>query len=88
MTDPRWSPEGLYIAANSFDLLTTNILDYETQRWSTLPPRLRMIHPEWSKDGSSIYFRHDSDDPALFGDCGLMVINSRTASEKAADRSL
>jgi Tol biopolymer transport system component/DNA-binding winged helix-turn-helix (wHTH) protein len=65
-TNPRWSPDGRFIAANSFDLLTMNIFDCGTQRWSALSPKLRMSYPEWSKDSRSIYFLHGPSDPGVY----------------------
>jgi Tol biopolymer transport system component/DNA-binding winged helix-turn-helix (wHTH) protein len=66
MTNPRWSPDGRFIAANSFDLLTMNLFDCGTQRWSALPPKLRMSFPEWSKDSRFIYFLHGPSDPGVY----------------------
>lgn len=66
MTDPRWSPDRRFIAANSFDLLTMNIFDIGTQRWSALPPKLRMSYPEWSKDSRFIHFLHGPDEPGVY----------------------
>ena len=57
MTDPRCSPDGRSIAANSFDLHTLNIFDVATQRWSALHPKMEMVFPEWSRDSQFIYFQ-------------------------------
>ena len=45
----------------------SNIFDIGTQRWSGLPPKLRMSYPEWSTDSRFIYFRHGpADDPGVY----------------------
>jgi eukaryotic-like serine/threonine-protein kinase len=67
MTDPRWSPDGLSIAAPSFDLHTLNIFDVRTQRWSALPLGMEMAFQEWSRDSQFMYFRQDwGDDRGIY----------------------
>ena len=67
MTDPRWSPDGRFIAANSFDLHTLNIFDVGTQRWSALHLKIEMVFPEWSRDSQFIYFHRPwGDDRGIY----------------------
>ncbi|MGA2538715.1 MAG: winged helix-turn-helix domain-containing protein [Terracidiphilus sp.] len=53
---PRWSPDGKYIAAMSFEVQGLKLLDVATQRWSTLPANERMDYPVWSSDSKYVYF--------------------------------
>jgi Tol biopolymer transport system component len=64
--DPRWSPDGRSIAANSSALETMNIFDVETQRWSALKEKIGMTFPEWSSDSQFIYFLHLEDPRGVY----------------------
>ena len=54
---PRWSPDGRYLAALSFDGRKIVIFDFETQKWSdwVSGPWING-YPAWSWDGKYLYF--------------------------------
>jgi Tol biopolymer transport system component/DNA-binding winged helix-turn-helix (wHTH) protein len=62
----RWSPDGRYIAALTFDeSQTLTLFDLETHKRMELIDRA--AYPNWSHDGRHIYFvRPYSDDPGLY----------------------
>jgi Tol biopolymer transport system component len=64
MASPRWSPDGHWIVATSFDLLTMKIFDVETKQWSVLY-KGEVAFPEWSKDSRFIYFLRFIHNPAV-----------------------
>ena len=55
---PRWSPDGRYIVALSFDFTTLRLFDFQTQKWSTwlTEPAGAVSYPMWSADSKSLYF--------------------------------
>ena len=77
---PRWSPDGRYVAAASWDGGHLKIFDFKTQQWSELPQEGIPDSPEWSADGQYIYFRRVVGDSGLF----RIRIHGGTA-EKIAD---
>jgi dipeptidyl aminopeptidase/acylaminoacyl peptidase len=68
MFSPRWSPDGLSIAAMSTDFLNLMIFDVASERWSKFPQKSAVSFPEWSRDSQFVYFLHYSfdDDPGVF----------------------
>jgi eukaryotic-like serine/threonine-protein kinase len=77
---PRWSPDGRYVAAASWDGNHLKIFDFKTQQWSELPHEGTPDSPEWSADGQYIYFRR------VVGDLGLFRIRIHGGTaEKIAD---
>jgi Tol biopolymer transport system component/DNA-binding winged helix-turn-helix (wHTH) protein len=77
---PRWSPDGRYVAAASWDGGHLKIFDFKTQQWSELPLEGIPDSPEWSADGQYIYFRR------VVGDLGLFRIRIHGGTaEKIAD---
>jgi len=54
---PRWSPDGRYLAALSFDGKKIVIFDFKTQKWSDwVSGHWTYGYPAWSQDGKSLYF--------------------------------
>jgi DNA-binding winged helix-turn-helix (wHTH) protein/WD40 repeat protein len=78
--EPRWSPNGRYLAAAGFDNLQLKLFDLTTGKWSVLTQPGFADCPEWSGDSEFIYFRRVSGDPGLF----RIRISDGTA-EKIAD---
>jgi DNA-binding winged helix-turn-helix (wHTH) protein/Tol biopolymer transport system component len=77
---PRWSPDGRYIVAASWDGNHLKIFDFNTQQWSELQQEGVPDSPEWSADGQYIYFRR------VVGDLGLFRIRIHGGTaEKIAD---
>lgn len=54
MYSPRWSPDGRYIAALSFDQKQVMLFDTTTKTWKVLAAT-SAAHPVWSRDSKSIY---------------------------------
>jgi len=63
--EPRWSPDGRYLAAADFDN-QLKVVDLKTGKWLELTQRGIADCPEWSGDGEFIYFRRVSGDTGLF----------------------
>jgi len=61
---PRWSPDGRYIAAMSFDSRMLMLFDFQTQKWQELA-RVTMGFPNWSKNSDYVYFLHEEDHPSV-----------------------
>jgi len=84
---PRWSPEGRYIVAMTFDndLVTLNL---RSNKWTLLNlKRGAMNHPLWSRDGRFIYFE-DIDYPGFFksADPGIFRVSvTGGKAEKVVD---
>ena len=78
--EPRWSPNGRYLAGAGFDNLQLKIFDLKTGKWSVLTEPGIADCPEWSGDSEFIYFRRVSGDPGLF-----RIRISGGAAEKVVD---
>jgi DNA-binding winged helix-turn-helix (wHTH) protein/Tol biopolymer transport system component len=63
---PRWSPDGLSLAAANWDNDRLKIFNFKTQQWRELLNKGPIDSPEWSSDGQFIYFRRISGDPGVF----------------------
>jgi len=66
MFSPRWSPDGRFIAALSYDSLSLRIFDVEAQQWSTAATKGYIGYPCWSKDSQWIYFLRWEGDQAMY----------------------
>jgi len=64
--EPRWSPDGRYLAAAGFDVASLKVFDFKTGKWSELAQGGPADCPEWSADSQFIYFRRVSGDVGLF----------------------
>jgi Tol biopolymer transport system component/DNA-binding winged helix-turn-helix (wHTH) protein len=64
--EPRWSPDGRYLAATGFDDLQLKLFDLKTGKWLVLTQQGIADCPEWSGDSQFIYFRRVSGDRGLF----------------------
>ena len=65
MFSPRWSPDGRFISASSFDQLSINLFDLATQKWTVLHKGI-IAFPAWSGDSRFIYYLSYVDDPGVF----------------------
>jgi Tol biopolymer transport system component len=61
---PRWSPDGLLIAAMTLDTMSMKLFNISSGRWTELDTGA-VAFPEWSHDGRSIYYVKWTDDPAV-----------------------
>ena len=64
--EPRWSPDGRYLAAADFDKQQLKVFDLKTGKWLELTQPGIADCPEWSGDSEFIYFRRVSGDTGLF----------------------
>jgi DNA-binding winged helix-turn-helix (wHTH) protein/Tol biopolymer transport system component len=64
--EPRWSPDGRYLAAADFHNLQLKLFDLKTGKWLVLTQQGIADCPEWSGDSEFIYFRRVSGDTGLF----------------------
>ena len=62
---PHWSPDGRYIVAMSGNSRKLMLFDFKTQKWVELA-RMTAAFPNWSRDGSYVYFHSFGSDPALY----------------------
>src|SRR5205823_2555001 len=77
--EPRWSPDGRYLAATGFEASKLKVFDFKTGKWSELAAGPEDC-PEWSADSQFICFRRVSGDTGLF-----RVRRSRGRAEKISD---
>ena len=61
---PRWSPDGRYIAAMTFDSRSLMLFDFENQKWEEIA-KITLGFPNWSKSGEYVYFLHEEDQPSV-----------------------
>ena len=61
---PRWSPDGRYIAAMTFDSRSLMLFDFETQKWEEIA-KITLGFLNWSKSGEYVYFLHEQDQPSV-----------------------
>jgi Tol biopolymer transport system component len=61
---PRWSPDGRYIVAMTFDSRSLMIFDFQTQKWEELA-KITLGFPNWSKRGEYVYFLHEENQPSV-----------------------
>jgi len=52
----RWSPDGRYLAALLDDSCRIVVYDLRASKWSELGVNFEAGSPQWSRDGSTIYF--------------------------------
>ncbi len=62
---PHWSPDGRYIVAMSGNARKLVLFDFKTQKWVELTI-VNAAYPNWSRDGSYVYFHSFGSDPALY----------------------
>ena len=62
---PHWSPDGRYIVAMSGGARKLVLFDFKTQKWVELTT-VNAAYPNWSRDGSYVYFHSVGSDPALY----------------------
>ncbi|UWZ85298.1 winged helix-turn-helix domain-containing protein [Occallatibacter riparius] len=65
---PRWSPDGRYLAAFTFDMHSIRLFDFQKQVWTTwfTAQEDTVGWNLWSPDGSALYFlRSQTKDPPL-----------------------
>jgi len=62
---PHWSPDGRYIVAMSGAARKLVLFDFKTQKWGELTT-VNAAFPNWSRDGSYVYFHTFGSDPALY----------------------
>ncbi len=66
MISPRWSPDGRWIVALSFDVMAMKLFDVNTQQWSVLYKGGGTVFPTWSSDSRYIYFVPFLNGPGVF----------------------
>jgi eukaryotic-like serine/threonine-protein kinase len=60
----RWSPDGRYLVAMSFDSRSLMLFDFATQKWEEIA-KITMGFPIWSKSGDYVYFLRREDQPSV-----------------------
>jgi WD40 repeat protein len=59
----RWSPDGRYLAATSIQNQEIEIFDFQKGSWIDLAPGYGL--PQWSRDGSYLYYLHYGPDSGI-----------------------
>jgi len=67
---PRWSPDGRYIVAQSFDSTKLLLYDFTTRKWQGFA-QVNAAYFNWSHDGRYIYLTTPGTDP-VFARVGLL----------------
>ena len=62
LNDPRWSPDGRYIAAVDSTNRDLVLFDVQKSRWTSAASGRFLERPYWSADSSYIYFQDQLDD--------------------------
>ena len=62
---PRWSPDGRYLAALSFDSSKLALFDFSAQKWEEILGGALFSFPCWSHDGRYIYCVQGGRNPAV-----------------------
>ena len=62
---PRWSPDGRYLAALSFDSSRLAVYDFSSGKWQELARQGNFAFPSWSHDSQSIYYVQGTVNPAV-----------------------
>ncbi|GAC1618758.1 MAG: hypothetical protein PVS2B2_04560 [Candidatus Acidiferrum sp.] len=57
LSEPRWSPDGRYIAAVDETKHRVMLYEVEKEKWSSVASGELLGALQWSKDGSAIYFQ-------------------------------
>ncbi len=64
---PRWSPDGQYLAALTSDSVKLMLFSFKTQKWSDWVNEPGAIgYPNWSRDGSYLYYDNTFTDRPTF----------------------
>ena len=61
---PRWSPDGRYLTALSYDSNSLMLFDFTSQKWEQIA-KITLGFPNWSKSGDYVYFLHEQDQPSV-----------------------
>ncbi len=61
---PRWSPDGLSIAAMTLDTMSMRVFSVASGRWKMLNTG-GVAFPEWSRDSRFLYYVKWTDNPAV-----------------------
>jgi eukaryotic-like serine/threonine-protein kinase len=62
---PRWSPDGRYLAAQSFNSKQVLLFDFQTQKWAETASSAQLTYLTWSKDGQYLYVLDSSEPRAV-----------------------
>lgn len=57
LIQPRWSPDGRYMAAVSHDFKMLHVYDVEQRRWSRVTTAHLLGRYQWGADGRDLYFQ-------------------------------
>jgi Tol biopolymer transport system component len=62
---PRWSPDGKYIAAIRSNSQSLVLFDHTKQKWTEVLQERNVSFPNWSKDGTYLYFLSWPEKPSV-----------------------
>jgi serine/threonine protein kinase/Tol biopolymer transport system component len=63
---PRWSPDGKYIVAVRSNSQSLMLFDRAKQKWTEVFQERNVSFPNWSRDGTYLYFLSWPEAPAVF----------------------